>query len=59
MHRFIYLKGKIIHSVQFKSAKLNDMSGKRVLLVGIGNSSVDAADNLVTQGGYVILKNRL
>ena len=43
--------GEIIHSVQFKNAKKNNMAGKRVLLVGIGNSAVDAADNLVTEGG--------
>lgn len=42
--------GEIIHSVKFKSSKINKMEGKRVLLVGIGNSSVDAADNLVTEG---------
>lgn len=43
-------KGEIIHSVKFKNAKLNNMEKKNVLLIGIGNSSVDAADNLVTQG---------
>lgn len=43
-------KGEIIHSVKFKNAKLNKMENKNVLLVGIGNSSVDAADNLVSQG---------
>ena len=42
--------GEIIHSVKYKDAKLNKMCGKKVLLVGIGNSSVDIADNLVTQG---------
>lgn len=42
--------GEIMHSVKFKSAKMNQLDGKRVLLVGIGNSSVDAADNLVTEG---------
>lgn len=30
------------------------MEGKRVLLVGIGNSSVDIAENLVTEGRLVI-----
>lgn len=43
-------KGEIIHSVKYKSAKMNNYEGKRVLLVGIGNSAVDAADNLVTEG---------
>jgi cation diffusion facilitator CzcD-associated flavoprotein CzcO len=42
--------GEIIHSVKYKSAKMNNFEGKRVLLVGIGNSSVDVADNLVTEG---------
>ncbi|CAF0901430.1 unnamed protein product, partial [Brachionus calyciflorus] len=42
--------GEIIHSVKYKNAKFNKMAGKKVLLVGIGNSSVDIADNLVTQG---------
>lgn len=42
--------GEIIHSVKFKSANMNKMNGKRVLIVGIGNSAVDAADNLVTEG---------
>ncbi len=45
-------KGEIIHSVKYKNAKLNNMVGKRVLLVGIGNSSVDVADNLVNEGGF-------
>ena len=43
--------GQIIHSVKYKNATFNKMAGKRVLLVGIGNSSVDIADNLVTEGG--------
>lgn len=42
--------GEIVHSVKYKSAKINQMEGKRVLLVGIGNSSVDVADNLVNEG---------
>lgn len=43
-------KGQIIHSVKYKDSIYNNMAGKRVCLVGIGNSSVDVADNLVTQG---------
>jgi cation diffusion facilitator CzcD-associated flavoprotein CzcO len=43
-------KGEIIHSVRYKDAKFNNMTGKRVCLVGIGNSSVDIADNLVSEG---------
>jgi cation diffusion facilitator CzcD-associated flavoprotein CzcO len=46
----IIQKGKIIHSVQYKNAILNDLIEKRVLLVGIGNSSVDIADDLVSKG---------
>lgn len=45
--------GEIIHSVKFKSAKMNGMIGKKVLIVGIGNSAVDSADNLVTEGEYM------
>ena len=43
-------KGDIIHSVQFKNASKNNMIDKRVLVVGIGNSAVDEADNLVNEG---------
>ena len=46
-------KGEIIHSVKFKSALKNEMNGKRVLVVGIGNSAVDAAVNLVIEGKSV------
>lgn len=42
--------GEIIHSIKFKSAKKNNMEGKRVLIVGIGNSAVDVAVNLVNEG---------
>lgn len=42
--------GQIIHSVKFKSSKMNKLEGQKVLLVGIGNSAVDNADNLVTEG---------
>ncbi|XP_071829130.1 flavin-containing monooxygenase 5-like [Apostichopus japonicus] len=43
-------KGEIIHSVDFKDAITNDLTGKRVLVVGIGNSGVDAAVNCATEG---------
>ncbi|KAJ8022293.1 Dimethylaniline monooxygenase [N-oxide-forming] 5 [Holothuria leucospilota] len=43
-------KGEIIHSVDFKDAITNKFSDKRVLIVGIGNSGVDAAVNCVTEG---------
>ena len=42
--------GEIIHSVKYKNATHNDMIGKKVLVVGIGNSAVDVADNLVNEG---------
>ncbi|XP_052216165.1 flavin-containing monooxygenase 5-like isoform X2 [Dreissena polymorpha] len=43
-------KGEIIHSVSFNDAISNGMTGKRVLIVGIGNSAVDVAVNCVTAG---------
>ena len=42
--------GRILHSVEFKSSVINDLVDKRVLVVGIGNSAVDAAVNLVNEG---------
>jgi len=42
--------GEIIHSVKFKSSTFNKMVGKRVLVVGIGNSAVDVAVNLCNEG---------
>lgn len=44
--------GDIIHSMEYKNATFNKMAGKRVLVVGIGNSAIDAADNLVNEGKY-------
>ncbi|KAL4219838.1 hypothetical protein ACF0H5_020249 [Mactra antiquata] len=43
-------KGEIIHSVKFNDAITNGMTGKRVLIVGIGNSAVDAAVNCASVG---------
>nr|XP_054770718.1 flavin-containing monooxygenase 5-like [Lytechinus pictus] len=43
-------KGEIIHSVAYKDAITNGMVGKRALIVGIGNSAVDAAVDLATVG---------
>lgn len=43
-------KGPIIHSVNYKSVKHNELEGKRVLVVGIGNSAVDVATNLYNEG---------
>lgn len=39
-----------MHSVKFKSARFNNLIDKRVLIVGIGNSAVDAAVNLINEG---------
>ena len=47
--------GEILHSVRYKNAKFNKLIGKKVCLVGIGNSSVDIADNLITEGRYILL----
>lgn len=44
--------GDVIHSVKFKSAKFNNMTEKRVLVVGIGNSAVDVCTNLCTDGRF-------
>lgn len=43
-------EGQVIHSIKYKSASFNNMSNKRVLVVGIGNSAVDVAVNLVQEG---------
>ena len=43
--------GKIFHSVEYKDAITNDLVGKRVLVVGIGNSAVDVAVNVTELGG--------
>ncbi|XP_048744656.2 flavin-containing monooxygenase 5-like isoform X2 [Ostrea edulis] len=42
--------GDILHSVKFKDALTNGLVGKRVLIVGIGNSAVDAAVNCASVG---------
>lgn len=43
-------KGEIIHSVDYKDPVTNGYVGKRVLIVGIGNSAVDAAVDCATVG---------
>lgn len=43
-------QGEAIHSVDFNDALSNGMVGKRVLVVGIGNSAVDAAANCASVG---------
>lgn len=43
--------GTMYHSVKYKCAESSSIQqGKRVLVVGMGNSAVDIADNMVTQG---------
>ncbi|XP_067948678.1 flavin-containing monooxygenase 5-like [Watersipora subatra] len=43
-------EGEIIHSVKYKDVHRSGYEGKNVVLIGIGNSAVDIADNLVTKG---------
>ena len=43
-------KHKIIHSEQYKNASHNNIKNQNVLVVGIGNSAVDTAVNLVDLG---------
>ena len=47
---FCLLSGEIIHSAKFNDVISNGMTGKRVLVVGIGNSAVDAAVNCASIG---------
>lgn len=44
-------KGDIIHSVSYKDAATNGLVGKRVVVVGIGNSAVDVVVNVAELGG--------
>lgn len=43
--------GRIFHSVEYKNATSNGLVGKKVVVVGIGNSAVDVAVNVVELGG--------
>ena len=45
----IYLLGEIIHSVDFKDVVRNGFQDKNIVVVGIGNSSVDVAVNCVAR----------
>ena len=42
--------GEVLHSVKYKDVVTNGMEGKRVLIIGIGNSAVDVAVNCASQG---------
>ncbi|KAK3699384.1 hypothetical protein QZH41_006562 [Actinostola sp. cb2023] len=41
----------MLHSVNYKDAATNDLVGKKVVVVGIGNSAVDVAVNAAELGG--------
>lgn len=41
----IFFVGQIIHSVDFKDLVSNGFQDKNIVIVGIGNSSVDVAVN--------------
>ena len=43
--------GRIFHSVDYKDAVTNCLVGKKVVVVGIGNSAVDVAVNVTELGG--------
>lgn len=43
--------GRIFHSVEYKDAITNGLVGKKVVVVGIGNSAVDVAVNVTELGG--------
>ena len=43
--------GRIFHSVDYKDAVTNSLVGKKVVVVGIGNSAVDVAVNVTELGG--------
>lgn len=44
-------QGRIFHSVDYKDAITNGLVGKKVVVVGIGNSAVDVAVNVTELGG--------
>ena len=46
----VNLLGEIIHSVDYNDAQYNEVDGKRVAVVGIGNSAVDVACNCASAG---------
>ena len=43
--------GRMFHSMDYKDAITNDLVGKKVVVVGIGNSAVDVAVNVTELGG--------
>ena len=49
-------KGKIIHSVEYRDA--SEFDGKRVLIVGAGNSGVDIASDAATHADQAFLSVR-
>jgi len=55
----ICFAGEIIHSVKYKDVLTNHLEDKRVLVVGIGNSAVDAAVNIAAVGRFIFINNIL
>jgi dimethylaniline monooxygenase (N-oxide forming) len=47
--------GRIIHSSKYKSSELNGVHGGRLLIVGIGNSAIDAATEAALSGHCEVL----
>ena len=47
-----------MHSSEYKNAKINELEGKEVLVVGIGNSAVDAAVDLANHQCRVDISTR-
>ncbi|XP_075244772.1 flavin-containing monooxygenase 5-like isoform X2 [Convolutriloba macropyga] len=50
--------GSVLHSSAYKDAKSNKLENKSVLVVGIGNSAVDAAIDLANKDCKVCLSSR-
>ncbi|KIW81362.1 hypothetical protein Z517_04387 [Fonsecaea pedrosoi CBS 271.37] len=51
-------KGQILHSWSFKRPVPSDYQGKRVMVVGIGNSAADTATSLVGIAKKILLSHR-
>jgi cation diffusion facilitator CzcD-associated flavoprotein CzcO len=51
-------KGKIYHAIQHTDASQHDVKGKKVVVVGTGNSGHDIAQNFYENGADVIMLQR-